>query len=379
MTTLPNMSLVLPTVGGSSGSWGTMLNTLLTLIDEHDHSSGKGILVTPSGISINANLTFAGYYATNMGAIAFTPRTALASGSTSIFVSSADNELYWRSSGGTNVKLTSGTALNVAAFVGGIGGDYTAVSAELNYDSASTAYTHKGASGTNWALLRSGEVRIYESGTAETFYVGQAAPAALASSYTATWPTALPGSTQLVQITSAGVMSFSNTVVNAATFSGLITASAGLTASANQHVTVSGTGELKHGDRVLQLSASMASPSNANFTRGSVSTGQITSSGGACSFFVALPLIAGDRAKSISVLVGGDGAADATVTVYSTAPDGTGSSIGTTTITNPTSAAPTAIDITDTTITSTTSIHVVIEANAANLALYRVSVTYDHP
>lgn len=35
---------------------------------------------------------------------------------------------------------------------------------------------------------------------------------------------------------------------------GLITATAGLTAAANQHVTLSGTGEVKHGDRVLVMS-----------------------------------------------------------------------------------------------------------------------------
>ncbi len=45
-------------------------------------------------------------------------------------------------------------------------------------------------------------------------------------------------------------------LVGAHSFSGLITATAGLTAAANQHVTVSGTGQHKHGARTIAIPAS---------------------------------------------------------------------------------------------------------------------------
>lgn len=141
------------------------------------------------------------------------------------------------------------------------------------------------------------------------------------------------------------------------------------------------TGNLlfKHTARALQLNAALATPSNANFARSVGSTGQVASSGGACDFYMAVPLSAGERATSIDVLVGGDGAADVTVTVYATAPDGTGTSIGTTTITNPTSAAVTTINVTDTTIAADTAIHIVFSCNATGAVIYRASVTYDRP
>ena len=45
-TTTTNMGLVLPTPGERLGpTWATDLNTALTLVDSHDHSSGKGIQI----------------------------------------------------------------------------------------------------------------------------------------------------------------------------------------------------------------------------------------------------------------------------------------------------------------------------------------------
>lgn len=302
MTTLPSMGIVLPTRGApGSGLWADALDAALTLTDGHTHLPGSGVRITSAAININADLTFAGFAATHIGRLTFDSVTALAANNKSFFVSSADNELYWRSNAGTNVKLTSGAALNVAAFTGGIGGDYTAVSAAVTFDDAGDRYTFKQNAATGWARLACGDVRLFETGTSESVFVGLAAPAALAASFTVTMPLAAPaattivqmdssgnlsvplsppGSTSMLQMSSAGVLSASNTVANAATFStsistptiagtpnftgavtmastlgvtGLITATAGATAAANQHVTVSGTGVFKHGTRTLSI------------------------------------------------------------------------------------------------------------------------------
>lgn len=276
--TLPNMGLVQGAPGSDVGTWGALLNTDLATIDAHNHGPGSGARVPTAGLNINGDLSFSSLYGiTNMQRVSFAAVAALSSNNRSLFVSSADQELYWRTNSGTNVKLTSGTALNVSAFAGGIGGDYTAVSAALNFDDAGLRYTFRKGGGLNWARIATGEVRIFETDTTDTAFVGIAAPAALAGSYSITLPTALPGSTQLVQMSSAGVMSFSNTGIGASTFSGLITASAGVTAAANQHVTVSGTGEYKHGTRAINISAQAFSPGN-NFSSASIFLNPSTSS-----------------------------------------------------------------------------------------------------
>lgn len=210
--TLPNMSIVLPTVGGDTNAWGTEVNAALQILDPHDHSPGKGPRVPTTGIGINADLTMAGFGLTNLGRAAFSAITALATGSKALFVNSADNELYWRSNAGVNVKLTSGSTLNVS-LVGGILGDYASVGAEVAYDDSLDRYTFKQqGSPKPWARMASGPIRLFEFNTTEAVGVEIACAAALASNYTITLPAAPPASTQLMQMSSAGAVSVSNTL-----------------------------------------------------------------------------------------------------------------------------------------------------------------------
>lgn len=212
MTTLPNMGLITPTLGGDSGTWDDKINAGFALIDSHDHTPGKGALVPIAGISVDDDLDMAGFSVSNTISVDFTPVSPLNTGSTRIFVSSADDELYWRTAGGTNVKLTDGNSINTT-LVGGIVGDYSSTGAEVAYDDSNQQYTFKdGSTPTKkWMRLASGPVRIYEFDTTENVYVEHAVAAALASSYTVTWPAALPGGPRAIQISSAGVVSFSNT------------------------------------------------------------------------------------------------------------------------------------------------------------------------
>lgn len=255
MPTFPEMNLVAPTVGGSSGAWATLLNQCLQQISAHSHQSGEGVKITPAAIDINANLSLASNSLTNIRSLAFSSGQAV-SGSRLLYVG-ADNELYWNNNAsGAAIKITDGASLNVAGFIGGIGGDYTAVAAELNYDDALDRYTFTMAGGTTWARIAAGELRIHEHNTIVNSYVALASPSGLAGSYTLTFPGALPAAKRLVQVSAAGVMTFDNTGVEATTFTGLVTASAGVTCAADQHVTVSGTGDVKHGDREIVVSAS---------------------------------------------------------------------------------------------------------------------------
>lgn len=384
MTTLPQMGLVLPTRGApGSGIWDDTVDADLALIDAHNHSTGQGTAVPTAGININADLTFSSLYApTNLHRITFASIVALTGNNKSLFVNTADNELYWRSNAGANVKLTSGSSLNVSAFTGGIGGDYAAVGAAVAFDDAGDRYTFKQNSpGFTWARLASGDVRLFETGTTDSVFVGLAAPAALAGSYTITMPLAVPAATRPVQMSSAGVLTAgdSDNVAVGGTLSaaGLVTATAGATAAANQHFTVSGTGEYKHGDRTLTINAL---DGNASAVWAVNTTTKAMESNGSGDLPVVLPLKVGDRIKSMRFMLIGNGTADITTTVTFLNASMVGSSIGTNT-TNNQAAAWTAIpiDLTDTTIIADSSVVVVFAANAAGLMVGTITYTFDHP
>jgi hypothetical protein len=214
MATLPNMSLITPTLGGDSGQWDDKINAALGLVDAHDHTSGKGVLIASAALNINADVAWGGYFISALGKASFTAIAAPSTGSKSLFVSSADNELYWRTNGGTNVKLTKGASIN-PSLVGGIGGVYATVGAEVANDDANQVYTFKDQESPTkkWARLASGPVRIYEFDTTESVYVEHAVAAALASSYTVTWPAALSAAAlNIVRISSTGAVTFTETL-----------------------------------------------------------------------------------------------------------------------------------------------------------------------
>lgn len=256
MTTYPNIGLTLPTRGSpGSGAWGDTLDGDLALIDAHNHTAGRGLQVPTAGLNINADLSFSSLYAPialhrlQFSSIAGGALTG--ANNKSLFVSDGtgglvSGELYYRNASGNNVRFTSGNALNVAAFVGGIGGDYTSVSAALNYDDSGKRYTFKeGTADSNgWARLASGEQRIFPTGGTGTLFVGHAAPAGIASSYTVTWPLALPASAQSLSVDATGQIAFGATktlvipiVPPTTTTSGALTSLSG---------TVSGTGSGSH-------------------------------------------------------------------------------------------------------------------------------------
>lgn len=362
MTTLPNMGLELPDVGQDVDTWGGIMNANLSLEDAHDHTSGKGVPIRTDALDIDADLSVGGFALLDVGSIDFAPIAALAAGALRIFVSSSDNELYWRTSGGTNVKLTSGTSINTT-LVGGIVGDYTSVSAEVAFDDAGQRYTFKRqGSPKPWARLASGDLRLFEHNTTETVFVGLACPAALAVSHTITLPTAAPASQALVQMDASGVLSASNTIL------------------ANADITLSGTGVVKHGDYVKTFHAfgwkHDADPEATNtITR---TTGFVVFGGGAGTFLLCLDgFDVGKRIKSIAIQVFGDGAVDATFT-FSKFNLGTETRDTGHTVTNQAAAwATSTYNVTDTTVVAGDSFMLECVTNASAFRIGSVNVTYD--
>lgn len=380
-TTSTNMGLSLPTLQGDDGTWDDQINASLALIDLHDHSSGKGVKVTPSGLNISNDLTFAGNAATNLKAAVFAAQVSYTT-NLSLRVRTSDNELIFRNATGTDIQVTSGTGLNLS-LIGGIAGDYAAASASLYYDDAAEAYRFLEAAPmpNSWSYVKAGGVDVYQHGSGVTTYVGLRGPGGLAASYNLTFPASLPGSTLLRQVSSAGVETFSNTIANAVTMSstlgvtGLITATAGVTAAANQHVTVSGTGEYKHGDRIRTYNG-MACVFDLGWTR----TGQSLTSTGTNPAWLMMAFDAGERVKSITFALFGDASADLGIDVKTFSAAGALASVGLVTVSNqPAAWSDTTLDITDTTLTSTSAIFVRFDPSAAGLFIGDIRVTYDRP
>jgi hypothetical protein len=237
----PLMGLVLPTENSDAGTWDATINTALTRVASHDHSSGLGVKVKTNGLDINADLTFSSagvfYAAKDVKTVDFQPQaaSAMTAYAGNLFVNSTDsNNLYFRTQSGTNVRITNGTSLDITAS-GGIAGDYISTGAEVAFSDSGKEYTFKQKDPDNfWAAMRSGPLRIAELDTTDSVYVEVIAPAALGSSYTITLPTAAPAATSVVQMSNSGVLSAS---AAAAIASGAITATGAISSTS----TVTGT------------------------------------------------------------------------------------------------------------------------------------------
>ena len=122
-TTTTNMSLVLPDVSITIGAtWASLLNASLILLDAHDHTTGKGSKITPSGINISSDLTFASNNATNLRTIRMYNNSAFTTGVNDrgcLYV--LNNELYFIDGVGNAIQVTSGGLLNLGASITSLG------------------------------------------------------------------------------------------------------------------------------------------------------------------------------------------------------------------------------------------------------------------
>ena len=108
-----NMSLNEPTVGTTAGpTWATETNSNWSLIDAHDHTSGKGTQLGPSALNINADLEFNQNSATELKNLIFDSSVTAASTNYSVY--QAGGNLYWRNNSGAAVQITDGGAVKTS-------------------------------------------------------------------------------------------------------------------------------------------------------------------------------------------------------------------------------------------------------------------------
>lgn len=218
LPTVPNMgfSLAVPGttlpfgVAAAGESWGELVNTGLSTIDQHDHTSGKGLRITPAAISIDAELDFnsedlIGLRSTRFEAISLGDLGVSDIGA--LIVSGAD--LYYVDTAGNQVRMTSGGA--VAGAPGSISG--LAAPASASYSSGPKLFSFESDTDTVGGIA-CGPLVLTDSSIPSGFATTIQVPAGLAADYQLTLPGALPGHTQLATFSSAGVMAFSDVVDN---------------------------------------------------------------------------------------------------------------------------------------------------------------------
>lgn len=316
----------IPTVSSTVGpTYATQINAaiaeLRTTVDAK---------VTPAGMSMTADLSFlvSGTYSgvKDLFRANFENKGAAISAATypnALYVVSGD--LYYNDASGRQVRVTNAGALNIAATGGITGSGYGSGGVEVNWAVADTAYKLKsGASTYAHAWLRN----VYLN-DGDTNFLRLIAPA-LASDYSITFPAAAPGSTLPVLMDSSGVLSTSGTLANLVSITtsgaasigttlgvtGLITATAGLTAAANQHVTVSGTGRFKHGTFTEYVHASSGTWDGDQWTL-NVGYVNMNASGIGGSIWIPITLPVGKRITGVTADIKGDAVNRLTAKVYS--------------------------------------------------------------
>jgi len=201
-TITPNMSLIVPGVGTEPGpTWGTDLNSDLGILDQHNHSSGQGVQINPSGININADLPINGNNLTFVKTVNFQSQPSSLPGAApnlgAVYV--AGNELYYNDESGNVVAITKTGSVNAGA--GSITG-LPSGTASASYNSGSQTFVWQSA--TNTPANMDGGSFIFRDITANSHGVTLSAPTALASNLQLFLPAALPASTSLVTIDTAG-------------------------------------------------------------------------------------------------------------------------------------------------------------------------------
>lgn len=203
-TTSPNMNLVIPTVGQEPGpTYAYDVNSSLTLIDQHDHTPGKGVQITPDGININRDLNFNGFKAIGVGGITFNSQPS-APGLNTLFENSTGNLSYVDSLGnviqltinGTVFPPTTGDIINLVA------------PAQASYNALTRKFVWQSNSTTSIAADMDFGAAIMRNTSPNSTFALTLQPPTLSSNYTITLPI-LPANPSFMVIDQFGVITAS--------------------------------------------------------------------------------------------------------------------------------------------------------------------------
>jgi hypothetical protein len=204
-TTTPNMGLILPVPSSEAGpAYAEELITALETVDTHNHTSGSGVRIPISAITVDTDLSFNGYNATSVRSVRLSNNSAVLATPLDLnCVYSVSGDLWYNTNAGTPIQITSGNAINVSS-LRGIGGDYlTSTTADIYY-TASTKTFAFWADTNLFADIDCGGITVHQTGVTSAPGVSLLSPVGLGASYTLTLPAALPSPTKFLTLDSSG-------------------------------------------------------------------------------------------------------------------------------------------------------------------------------
>ena len=175
-------ALAKPAVGTTAGpQWATDLNSSIDAVDGHDHSTNKGIRITPAAININADMEFNQNSASELKNVIFDSSVTAATTSYSVY--QASGNLYWRNGSGTAVQITTAGAVNAGA--GSISG-MTGTDAGVSYADGSKTFNFFTDSGNeDYGKMAHADLLLFKytnDNTGDTDYVTIAANSGVSGS-----------------------------------------------------------------------------------------------------------------------------------------------------------------------------------------------------
>lgn len=199
------MNLPVPVVGVEPGpDWATQINNCMALIDSHTHVTGQGVAITPSGLDINADLSFQGNNLTLVRSTRFQNQATTLSGVSDlncVYSSGTSGDLYYNDGSGNIIRLTqSGSIVGTTGSIGGL-----VSPASATYVPASQTFVWQSAANTA-ANLDCGSV-ILRNITASSYGLTLAPPSSLGLNYTITLPAIPATSGNFLTIDTSGNIS----------------------------------------------------------------------------------------------------------------------------------------------------------------------------
>lgn len=201
VTNSPNMGLPIAGVGTEAGpNYAFDANISFTLLDQHDHSPGKGVQITPAGLNINSALSLQGNDLTNANSIVFSGQSSPDSTLLSLYVAPGTesptpiNDLWFTDGVGNQIQITSNGAVN--ATIASLPGESFAFG---------TFFWKQGTGSTTPANFDIGSITIRPNVAATTFGITLSPPSGISSQYSIALPL-LPGAESFMTITAAGII-----------------------------------------------------------------------------------------------------------------------------------------------------------------------------
>lgn len=200
-TISPNMLMPVPVVGVDPGpDWATNVNSCLSILDSHNHTTNQGVQITPAGININTDLPMNNNNLITARTVRFQSQGAAPGGAADLgCLVEIGVDLYYIDGAGNVIRITQGGAI--------VGATGTITGLPSGTASASySAGTFVFQSATNTPANIDGGSFIYRNIVANSKGLTLSPPNAMAADYSLTLP-ALPASTNIMALDTSGNMS----------------------------------------------------------------------------------------------------------------------------------------------------------------------------